>query len=328
MRAPLFAAHQEHPPAAARRVAAHCRRARDRRLALYQLHRARRRLRVLCSFISNLIGVTVLGVTYQPTYGQALISASGSSSCSSAASFVMALILGYLAPLFGGHNNRLSALEARRLRGDGRLAGQRLPAHSLARLPHPARPLFALPHLHRCAGAARTCRRRKALPFTARRSLPIGIVTTRADVSVSSTAFRSARRRRAADAQRHAAEIERRLNAGTAAVALRPKPRPSRPSTEQRTAEAPPPRPRKRRPRPGGGFGAPRSADQASRESVQGWRQPAADRAGCISRSLLPFDLPGGFKRTETLQLRNGDGGHEHGHRLGRLCQRRQAHHA
>jgi hypothetical protein len=66
---------------------------------------------VLCSFIDNLLGVTILGVTYKPTYGQAVMSAVWQYGMQLGGVLIMALVLGYLAPKFGGRNNRLNALK-------------------------------------------------------------------------------------------------------------------------------------------------------------------------------------------------------------------------
>ena len=57
---------------------------------------------VLCTFIDNLMGFSLLGVTYKPTYGQAVMSAVWQFGLQLGGVFVMSLILGYLAPLFGG----------------------------------------------------------------------------------------------------------------------------------------------------------------------------------------------------------------------------------
>ena len=66
---------------------------------------------VLCSFIDNLLGVTILGVTHKPTYGQAMISAVWQYGLQLGAVFILALILTYLAPVFGGRNDRINALK-------------------------------------------------------------------------------------------------------------------------------------------------------------------------------------------------------------------------
>lgn len=57
---------------------------------------------VLCAFIDNLMGFTLFGVTYKPTYAQAVMSAVWQFGLQLDGVFVMSLILGYLAPLFGG----------------------------------------------------------------------------------------------------------------------------------------------------------------------------------------------------------------------------------
>ena len=84
---------------------------------------------MLCSFIDNLLGVTILGVTHKPTYGQVMISAVWQYGLQLGAVFILALILTYLAPVFGGRNDRINALKLAAFAATAGLAIQRLPAH-------------------------------------------------------------------------------------------------------------------------------------------------------------------------------------------------------
>jgi hypothetical protein len=66
---------------------------------------------VLCGFIRNLLGVTVFGVTYRPTYMDSLTSAVWQLAFQIGGVFVVALIMETLAPYFGGQKDRISALK-------------------------------------------------------------------------------------------------------------------------------------------------------------------------------------------------------------------------
>jgi hypothetical protein len=66
---------------------------------------------VLCGFIRNLLGVTVLGITYRPTYMESVTSAVWQLAFQLGGVFVLALIMETLAPYFGGQKDRLGALK-------------------------------------------------------------------------------------------------------------------------------------------------------------------------------------------------------------------------
>jgi hypothetical protein len=65
----------------------------------------------LCGFIRNLLGVTVLGVTYRPTYTESLTSAVWQLALQLGGVFILALIMETLAPYFGGQKDRIGALK-------------------------------------------------------------------------------------------------------------------------------------------------------------------------------------------------------------------------
>lgn len=66
---------------------------------------------VLCGFVANLIGVTVLGVTYRPSYMQSVTSAVLQLAAQLVGVFLLALVMETLAPYFGGQKDRLGALK-------------------------------------------------------------------------------------------------------------------------------------------------------------------------------------------------------------------------
>src|SRR5207244_3458235 len=66
---------------------------------------------VLCGFIRNLLGVTVMGITYRPTYMQSVTSAAWQIAVQLLGVFLVALIMEILASRFGGEKNRVGALK-------------------------------------------------------------------------------------------------------------------------------------------------------------------------------------------------------------------------
>jgi hypothetical protein len=251
---------------------------------------------VLCSFIDNLMGFSVLGITYKPTYGQALMSAVWQYAMQLGGVFVMALILGYLAPAFGGRNDRLGALK---LAGYAATAGwlanffllipwlsflTLLGLYSLYLISTGAPVLLAVP-------------KNKALPFTAA-FVAVGIVLSLVVFGLfSAIAPPGSDRTVHAQAQRHAAEIERRLNAGNAASGDTAGEETTNPSPEKSIVEAP--AAEGEAPSSGGGFGGLEALTKRLESLSKGGENLTPITTAQV-KELLPFDLPGGFKRTET----------------------------
>ena len=171
---------------------------------------------VLCAFIDNLMGFTLLGVTYKPTYGEAVRSAVWQFGLQLGGVFVMSLILGYLAPLFGGQNDRLNALKlAAYAATAGWVANVFLLIPWLGFLTLLG--LYSLYLIRTGAPALLAVPENKALPFTAA-FVGVGIVLSLVVFGILQAVAPVGGRSGGngfADAQRHAAEIERRLNATT-----------------------------------------------------------------------------------------------------------------
>ena len=66
---------------------------------------------VLCGFIRNLLGVTVLGVTYRPSYMESVTSAVWQLAVQLVGVFLLALVMETLAPYFDGQKDRIGALK-------------------------------------------------------------------------------------------------------------------------------------------------------------------------------------------------------------------------
>jgi hypothetical protein len=253
---------------------------------------------VLCSFVSSLIGVTVLGVTYRPTYWQALSSGVWQLVFTLGGTYVVALVMGYLAPLFGGENNNVRALKLTAYAATaGWLSNIFLLIPGLGFLTILG--IYTLYLIYTGAPVLLNVPPPRALPFTAS-LVAISIVTTMLIIGLT-TAFRSGDGV-SADARRHAAEIERRLNGGREAPA---ESEPIAPDTEQRAAEAPPATAEEEAPASGSGFGA-LDALTKRLESLSKGSGNLPPIAPADLKDLLPFDLPGGYKRNETSSSETG----------------------
>ena len=66
---------------------------------------------VLCGFVRNLLGLTVLGVTYRASYMKSVTSAVWQLATQLVGVFLLALIMETLAPYFGGQKDRIGALK-------------------------------------------------------------------------------------------------------------------------------------------------------------------------------------------------------------------------
>lgn len=254
---------------------------------------------VLCSFVSSLIGVNVLGVTYRPTYWQALSSGVWQLVFTLGGTYVVALVMGYLAKLFGGENNNVNALKLTAYAATaGWLSNIFLLIPGLGFLTILG--IYTLYLIYTGAPVLLNVPPARALPFTAS-LVAISIVTTMLIIGLA-TAFRSGDDGVSADARRHAAEIERRLNAGREAPA---ESETTAPDTEQRTAEAPPATVEEEAPASGSGFGA-LDALTKRLESLSKGGDNLPPIAPADLKDLLPFDLPGGYKRTETSSAETG----------------------
>lgn len=66
---------------------------------------------VLCGFIRNLLGMTVMGITYRPTYMESVTSAVWQIAVQLLGVFLVALIMEILASRFGGKKDRIGALK-------------------------------------------------------------------------------------------------------------------------------------------------------------------------------------------------------------------------
>lgn len=167
---------------------------------------------VLCSFIDNLLGVTVLGVTHKPTYGQAVMSAVWQYGMQLGAVFVMALILGFLAPMFGGQNNRLNALKlAAYAATAGWLSNVFLLIPWLGVLTLLG--LYSLYLINTGAPVLLAVPENKALPFTAA-FVAVGIVLSLLVFGLLAAFGSSGGRGVQVDAQRQAVEIGRNVDVG------------------------------------------------------------------------------------------------------------------
>ena len=66
---------------------------------------------VLCGFVRNLLGVTVLGITYRASYMESVTSAVWQLAAQLVGVFLLALIMESLAPYFDGQKDRIAALK-------------------------------------------------------------------------------------------------------------------------------------------------------------------------------------------------------------------------
>ena len=261
---------------------------------------------VLCAFIDNLMGFTLLGVTYKPTYGEAVTSAIWQFGLQLGGVFVMSLILGYLAPLFGGQNDRLNALKlAAYAATAGWVANVFLLIPWLGFLTLLG--LYSLYLIRTGAPALLAVPENKALPFTAA-FVGVGIVLSLIVFgvlqAVAPVGGRSAGGDGYTDARRHAAEIERRLNGTTNETPATEDTAPStEPDTEQRSAETP--ATEEEAPASGGGFGGLAALTKRLEKLAKG-AEDLKPITPAQLKDLLPFDLPGGFKRTETSSSETG----------------------
>ena len=261
---------------------------------------------VLCTFIDNLMGFSLLGVTYKPTYGQAVMSAVWQFGLQLGGVFVMSLILGYLAPLFGGQNDRLNALKlAAYAATAGWLANVFLLIPWLGFLTLLG--LYSLYLIRTGAPVLLAIPDNKALAFSAA-FVGVGIVLSLIVFgvlqAVAPVGGRSPSGDGYTDARRHAAEIERRLNATTNETPASEDTAPStEPETEQRSAETP--AAEEEAPSSGGGFGGLEALTKRLERLAKGAENLKPITPAQI-KELLPFDLPGGFKRTETSSSESG----------------------
>ncbi|MDP1910998.1 MAG: Yip1 family protein, partial [Hyphomicrobium sp.] len=155
---------------------------------------------VLCSFVSSLIGVNVLGVTYRPTYWQALSSGVWQLVFTLGGTYVVALVMGYLAKLFGGENNNVNALKLTAYAATaGWLSNIFLLVPGLGFLTILG--IYTLYLIYTGAPVLLNVPPARALPFTAS-LVAISIVTTLLIIGLT-TAFGSGGGGIPADAQRH-----------------------------------------------------------------------------------------------------------------------------
>ena len=261
---------------------------------------------VLCAFIDNLMGFTLFGVTHKPTYGEAVTSAVWQFGLQLGGVFVMSLILGYLAPLFGGRNDRLNALKlAAYAATAGWLANVFLLVPWLGFLTLLG--LYSLYLIRTGAPALIAVPDNKALPFTAA-FVGVGIVLSLVVFgvlqAVAPVGGRSAGGDGYTDARRHAAEIERRLSGTAGETPANEDTAPStEPDTEQRSAKTP--ATAEEAPSSGGGFGGLEGLTKRLERLAKG-AEDVKPISPAQLKELLPFDLPGGFKRTETSSSESG----------------------
>jgi len=261
---------------------------------------------VLCAFIDNLMGFTLFGVTYKPTYGEAVMSAGWQFGLQLGGVFVMSLILGYLAPLFGGQNDRLNALKlAAYAATAGWLANVFLLIPWLGFLTLLG--LYSLYLVRTGASVLLAVPDNKALPFTAA-FVGVGIVLSLIVFgvlqAVAPVGGRSAGGDAYTDARRHAAELERRLSGTADETPANEDTAPStEPEAEQRSAETP--ATEEETPSSGGGFGGLEALTKRLEKLAKGAEELKPITPADL-KELLPFDLPGGFKRTETSSSETG----------------------
>ncbi|MBC7832652.1 MAG: YIP1 family protein [Hyphomicrobium sp.] len=261
---------------------------------------------VLCAFIDNLTGFTLFGVTHKPTYGEAVTSAVWQFGLQLGGVFVMSLILGYLAPLFGGRNDRLNALKlAAYAATAGWLANVFLLVPWLGFLTLLG--LYSLYLIRTGAPALLAVPDNKALPFTAA-FVGVGIVLSLVVFgvlqAVAPVGGRSAGGDGYTDARRHAAELERRLSGTADETPANEDTAPStEPDTEQRSAKTP--ATAEEAPSSGEGFGGLEGLTKRLERLAKG-AEDVKPISPAQLKELLPFDLPGGFKRTETSSSESG----------------------
>ena len=253
---------------------------------------------VLCSFVSSLIGVTVLGVTYRPTYWQALSSGVWQLAITLGGTYIVALVMGYLAPWFGGKNDNVSALKLTAYAATaGWLSNIFLLVPGLGFLTILG--IYTLYLIYTGAPVMLNVPPARAMSFTAS-LVAISIVTAMLVIGLT-TAFGGGGGGVPADARRHAAEIERRLNAGREVPA---ESEPAAPDAEERAAESPDTA-EDEAPASGSGFGA-LDALTKRLESLSKGGDSLPPITPAELKDLLPFDLPGGYKRTETSSSETG----------------------
>lgn len=90
---------------------------------------------VLCSFLRDLMGTTVFGVTYRASFTEALTSAIWMLAASLVGAFVVSLVMDWLAPRFGGQSDRLVGGNSPERRA-ATASGLRSPVRSTPRAPH------------------------------------------------------------------------------------------------------------------------------------------------------------------------------------------------
>ena len=261
---------------------------------------------VLCAFIDNLTGFTLFGVTHKPTYGEAVTSAVWQFGLQLGGVFVMSLILGYLAPLFGGRNDRLNALKlAAYAATAGWLANVFLLVPWLGFLTLLG--LYSLYLIRTGAPALLAVPDNKALPLTAAFvgvGIGLSLVVFGVLQAVAPVGGRSAGGDGYTDARRHAAEIERRLSGTAGETPANEDTAPStEPDTEQRSAKTP--ATAEEAPSSGGGFGGLEGLTKRLERLAKG-AEDVKPISPAQLKELLPFDLPGGFKRTETSSSESG----------------------
>ena len=262
---------------------------------------------VLCAFIDNLTGHTLLGVTYKPTYGEAVMSAVWQFGLQLGGVFVMSLILGYLAPLFGGQNDRINALKlAAYAATAGWLANVFLLVPWLGFLTLLG--LYSLYLIRTGAPVLLAVPETKAVPFTAAfvgAGIVLSLIVFGVLQAVAPVGGRSASGDSYTDARRHAAEIERRLNATTDETPATADAEPITESeTGQRSAEPAAPE-EEEAPASGGGVGALEALTKRLEKLAKG-AEDLKPITPAELKELLPFDFPGGYKRTETSSSETG----------------------
>lgn len=257
---------------------------------------------VLCTFIRDLLGVSIMGITYKPTYGQAVMSAVWQYGVQLGGVFVLALIMAFLAPRFGGENNRLNALK---LAGYAATAGwlanvfilipwlgflTMLGLYSLYLISTGAPVLLGIPQ-------------QKALPFTAS-LVAVGIVLSLVVFGVLSMLRPSEGSRIQAEAERHAIEIGRNVEAGNNVTAGKEEvPRSDSSTSESAPAE-------EDNSSSGGGISLPGIGGlEALTKRLEKFSKGSDDLppiAPADFKELLPSSLPGDFSRTEISSSETG----------------------
>jgi hypothetical protein len=252
---------------------------------------------VLCGFISHLMGFEILGVAYKPTYWQALTSAAWQYAVQLVGVFLVALIMGWVAPLFGGAGSRVATLKLAAYSATaGWLSNVFLLVPWLGFLAILG--LYTLYLVYTGAPVLLGVPQNKALPFTAflvAISIIVAILFSLLGSMVSSGGGEDY-----AAAQRHAAAIERQLGdarsdasaSGNAAATSEPRAATAVAEDQAQAApedEAP----------SSGALGA-LAALTKRLEKLSGGADGLPPITTEALKELLPQDLPGGFVRTET----------------------------